>query len=207
MQQLFPFIWHGSVAGLYSQRLPLQLSSYQNPATQVPYSNLPSLSGCSLFTELYSWLHNKKPPRVPLAAVVCLLDTDPHCLRSFQTTLILVSRFTGASQRAYKEQSKFLEIPLSVIDEFFSDFFNYSQMLGCNASAWKQFISGFKSSTRFTAQNPLLGFLACLGKLMIQEPNSSVAFGWWTRLWIGRSDGRIHYLVISSHLLHMLISW
>jgi len=124
-------------------------------------------------------------------------------------TLILVSRFTGASQWACKALSALLEMPLSLTAKFFSDVFNYSQMFGCNASAWKQFISGFKSSNRFTAQNLLLNFLACLWKLMIQEPNSSVAFGWWTRLWIGRSDSRIHYLAISSHLflLHILISW
>lgn len=49
--------------------------------------------------------------------------TDPHCIRSFQITLILVSRFTGARQRAYKEPPMFLEIPLSLTDEFFGDFF------------------------------------------------------------------------------------
>lgn len=92
-------------------------------------------------------------------------------------TLTLVSRFTEASQWVCKALSMLSEMPLSLTDKFFSDFFNYSQMFGCNASAQKQFILGFKSSNRFTDQNPLLSFLACLGKLMIQQLNSSVAFG------------------------------
>lgn len=91
--------------------------------------------------------------------------------------LILVSRFTRASQQACKALTMLLQLHGSLTAEFFSDFFNYSQMFGCNASAWKQFTSGFKSSERFTAQNLLLSFRACLEKLMMQETNSSVAFG------------------------------